>query len=222
MLVPAPPGDCACGTKLHAPLLATCPGTSARKRNPTRHLLGVVPWRSAGAARDTENDASAVLSFVLCACNAQRKCGGDMLTTSLQSGDKAMPPEHMQNSLGRLCLFVHNGIPSRPERKKRPLCNLPTHPLAVASRPLPCNVGGFGIPRSNKKGTIFRTGKPVPISVLLAANIASTGGAGVRHGEDGGDVFFARDGPGDDGVALLCVWVRARVCVCAWDCCVGH
>ena len=73
-----------------------------------------------------------------------------------------------------------------------------------------------------KRERFFRTGKPVPISVLLAANIASTGGAGVRHGEDGGDVFFARDGTGDDGVALLCVWVRARVCVCAWDCCVGH
>ena len=105
-------------------------------------------------------------------------------------------------------------FPSRA-KKKRPLYIIPTHPLAVANRPLPCNVGGFGIPRSNKQGTIFRTGKPVPISVLLAANIASTGGAGVRHGEDGGDVFFARDGPGDDGVALLCVCVRARVCVCA-------
>ena len=66
-----------------------------------------------------------------------------------------IPPEHMQNSIGRLCLVVQNGIPSRPERKKRPLCGRPTHPLAVASRPLPCNVGDFGIPCSNKKGTIF-------------------------------------------------------------------
>ena len=66
-----------------------------------------------------------------------------------------MPPGHMQNSVGRLCLRVQSGIPSRPERKKRPLCILPTHPLAVANRPLPCNVGGFGIPCSNKNGTIF-------------------------------------------------------------------
>ena len=222
MLVPAPPGDCACGTKLHAPLLATCPGTSARKRNPTRHLLGVVPWRSAGAARDTENDASAVLSFVLCACNAQRKCGGDMLTTSLQSGDKAMPPEHMQNSLGRLCLFVHNGIPSRPERKNVPSAISRPIPWLWPAGPSLAMLAASEYRAQTKRERFFRTGKPVPISVLLAANIASTGGAGVRHGEDGGDVFFARDGPGDDGVALLCVWVRARVCVCAWDCCVGH
>ena len=121
-----------------------------------------------------------------------------------------MPPGHMQNSVGRLCLRVQSGIPSRPERKKRPLCILPTHALAVANRPLPCNVGGFGIPCSNKKGTIFRTGKPVPISELLATNIASTGGAGVRRGEDGGDVFFARDGPGCDGVALLRLRARVR------------
>ena len=95
-----------------------------------------------------------------------------------------------------------NPFPSRA-KKKRPLCILPTHPLAVANRPLPCNVGGFGIPSLNKKGTIFRTGKPVPNSALLATNIASIGGAGVRHGEDGGDAFFARDGLGCDGVALL-------------------
>ena len=120
-----------------------------------------------------------------------------------------MPPGHMQNSIGRLCLRVQNGILPVPS-EKRPLCNLSTHPLAVANRPLPCNVGGFGIPSSNKKGTIFRTGKPVPISELLATNIASTGGAGVRRGEDGGDVFFARGGPGCDGVALLC----SCVCVC--------
>ena len=101
-----------------------------------------------------------------------------------------MPPEHMQKSLGRLCLCVQNGFPSRPERKKRPLCNLPTHPLHVATRPLPCNVAGFGIPFSNKKGTIFRTAKPVPYSALLVINIASFGGAGVRYDEDGGDVFF--------------------------------
>ena len=122
-----------------------------------------------------------------------------------------MSPRHPQNSLGRLCLRAQTRIPSRPERKKRPLYILPTHLWAVANRPLPCNVGGFGIPLSNKKGTIFRTGKPVPNSALLATNIASIGGAGVRHGEDGGDVFFARDGLGCDGVALLssCVWCGA-------------
>ena len=73
--------------------------------------------------------------------------------------------------------------------EKRPLYIDPTHLLAVTNRPLPCNVGSFGIPSSNKNGTIFRTGKPVPSSELLATNIASTGGAGVRRGEDGGDVF---------------------------------
>ena len=120
----------------------------------------------------------------------------------------------MQNSLGCLCLRVQTGIPFRPERKKRPLYIIPTHLWAVANRPLPCNVGGFGIPFSNKKGTIFRTGKPVPNSALLATNIASIGGAGVRYGEDGGDVFFARDGLGCDGVALLfsCVCCVGRNC----------
>ena len=127
-----------------------------------------------------------------------------------------MPPEHMQNSLGCLCLRVQHGIPSRPERKKRPLYVLPTHPLAVANRPLPCNVGGVGISCLNKKGTIFRIGKPVPSSALLGTNIAWIGGAGVRHGEDGGDVFFARDGLGCDGVALLSSCVCVRVLCGAW------
>ena len=55
-----------------------------------------------------------------------------------------------------------------------------------------------------KKERFFRTVKPVPNSALLATNIASLGGAGVRRGEDGGDVFFfARDGLSCDGVALL-------------------
>ena len=106
----------------------------------------------------------AVLNFLLWTCDMQRECCGDLPTP--------MPPGHMQNSLGRLCLRVQNGIPSRPERKKRPLYVLPTHPLAMASRPLPCNVVGFGIQISNKKGTIFRTGNPVPGSALLATNIA--------------------------------------------------
>ena len=34
MLVPPTRGDCACETKLHAPLPATCPGIATRKRNP--------------------------------------------------------------------------------------------------------------------------------------------------------------------------------------------
>ena len=181
-MVPAPPGDCACGTKLHAPLLAICPGTSARKRNPTRHLLGVVPWRSAGAARDTENDASAVLSFVLCACNAQRKCGGDMLTTSLQSGDKAMPPEHMQNSLGRLCLFVHTGIPSRPERKTSPLqspdpslgCGQPAPPLQCW---LPAEPNWGPVSRCEKNApSFFENGVPKPPTLQGRGRLATAKG----------------------------------------------
>ena len=70
-------------------------------------------------------------------------------------------------------------------------------------------------PRTRKE-RFFRTGKPVPNSALLATNIASIGGAGVRHGEDGGDVFFARDGLGCDGVALLCLCVCVGVLCGAW------
>ena len=155
----------------------------------------------------------AVLSFVLCACNAQRKCGGDMLTTSLQSGDKAMPPEHMQNSLGRLCLFVNNGIPSRPERKKRPLCNLPTHPLAVASRPLPCNVGGFGIPRSNKKGTIFAPGNLSPFRYCLQPTLHRLGVRGCGTARMEGTFFSLGTDPAT--MVLHCyVCGCVRVCAC--------
>ena len=75
--------------------------------------------------------------------------------------------------------------------------------MAVTIRPLPCNVGDFGIPFSNKNGTIFRTAKPVPTSAQLATNFALFGGAGVQCGESGGDVFFARDGLGCDDDALL-------------------
>ena len=68
-----------------------------------------------------------------------------------------------------------------------------------------------------RRERFFRTVKPVPNSALLATNIASIGGAGVRHGEDGrGRFFFARDGLGCYGVALLCLCVRV------WECCVEH
>ena len=127
-----------------------------------------------------------------------------------------MPPEHMQNSLGCLCLRVQHGIPSRPERKKRPLYVLPTHPLAVANRPLPCNVGGVGISCLNKKGTIFSHRETCP----------QFGSAGNQHCMDWGcggaarrgwrGRFFARDGLGCDGVALL------SSCVCVCECYVEH
>ena len=109
---------------------------------------------------------------------------------SLQSGDGAMPPERIQNSLGRLCLRVQNGIPFRPERKNVPSIFSQPIPWLWPTGPTPCNVGGFGTPFSNQKGTIFRTAKPVPNSALPATNIASIGGAGVRHGEHGWGRFF--------------------------------
>ena len=161
-------------------------------------------------------DLPPVLSFLLCPCDAQRRCGGDLLTTSLQSGDKTMPPEHMQNSLGYLCLRVQSGIPSRPERKKRPLCILPTHPLAVANRPLPCNVAGFGLLFSNKKGTIFSHRETCPQFGTAGNQHCIDWGCGgaARRGWRGR--FFARDGLGCYGVALLCLCVRV------WECCVEH
>ena len=62
----------------------------------------------------------AVCSFLPSACDVQHECGGGLLEPSLESGDRAMPPEHMQKSVRCLCLRVQNGIPSRPERKKTP------------------------------------------------------------------------------------------------------
>ena len=95
-----------------------------------------------------------------------------------------MSPRHPQNSLGRLCLRAQTRIPSRPERKKRPLYILPTHLWAVANRPLPCNVGGFGIPLSNKKGTIFSHRETCP----------QLGSAGNQHCIDWGCGGAARRG----------------------------
>ena len=123
-----------------------------------------------------------------------------------------IPPEHMQNSIGRLCLVVQNGIPSRPERKKRPLCGRPTHPLAVASRPLPCNVGDFGIPCSNKKGTIFSHRETCP----------QFGPAGNQHCIDWGCGGAARRGwrgrffrSGRTQLRWCCI---AMLCVCGFFC----
>ena len=149
------------------------------------------------------------------ACVLDRVCR-DLLTTSLQSGDKTMPPEHMQNSLGCLCLRVQSGIPSRPERKKRPLYIIPTHPLAAANRPLPCNVGGFGIPSSNKKGTIFSHRETCP----------QLGSAGNQHCIDWGCGGAARRGwmgtffslGTDSGAMVLHCYLR--VCGVEHGCCV--
>ena len=119
-----------------------------------------------------------------------------------------MPPGHMQNSVGRLCLRVQSGIPSRPERKNVPSAFSRPIPWLWPTGPSLAMLVASEYRAQTKRERFFRTGKPVPISELLATNIASTGGAGVRRGEDGGDVFFARDGLGCDGVALLCVCVR--------------
>ena len=122
-----------------------------------------------------------------------------------------MPPEHMQNSLGCLCLRVQHGIPSRPERKKRPLYVLPTHPLAVANRPLPCNVGGVGISCLNKKGTIFSHRETCP----------QFGSAGNQHCMDWGCGGAARRGwrgrffrSGRTRVRWCCTAIFVCVCVC--------
>ena len=127
-----------------------------------------------------------------------------------------MPPEHMQKSLGCLCLCVQNGFPSRPERKNVP---------SAISRPIPCmwppGPSLAMLPASEyrsrtRRERFFRTAKPVPYSALLVINIASFGGAGVRYDEDGGDVFFARDGLGCDGVALLSLCACVRMLCGAW------
>ena len=121
-----------------------------------------------------------------------------------------MPPEHMQNSLRCLCLRVQHGIPSRPERKKRPLYVLPTHPLAVANRPLPCNVGGVGISCLNKKGTIFSHRETCP----------QFGSAGNQHCMDWGCGGAARRGwrgrffrSGRTRVRWCCTAIFVCVCV---------
>ena len=107
-------------------------------------------------------------------------------------------------------------IPFPSRAKKRPLCNLPTHPLPVATRPLPCNVAGFGIPFSNKKGTIFSHRETCPL-LGSAGNqhciVWGCGGA-VRRGWRGR--FFARDGLGCDGVALLSLCACVRMLCGAW------
>ena len=108
------------------------------------------------------------------------------------------------------CVFRMDSLPV-PSEKKRPLCNLPTHPLPVATRPLPCNVAGFGIPFSNKKGTIFSHRETCPLLGSAGNQHCIDWGCGgvVRRGWRG-RFFFARDGLGCDGVALLslCACVR--------------
>ena len=127
-----------------------------------------------------------------------------------------MPPELMQNSLGCPCLRVQNGIPSSPERKKAPPLHSPSPPLGCGQPAPPLQCWRLRNTVPEQEWNDFRTGKPVPISELLATNIASTGGAGVRHGEDGGDVFFARDGLGCDGVALRSLCACVRMLCGAW------
>ena len=120
-----------------------------------------------------------------------------------------MPPEHMQKSLGRLCLCVQNGFPSRPERKNVP---------SAISRPIPClwppGPSLAMLPASEyrsrtRRERFFRTAKPVPYSALLVINIASIGGAGVWYDEDGGDVFFSLGT--DSAVMVLHCYLCVRV-----------
>ena len=121
--------------------------------------------------------------------------------------DKAANGPYLQGA----CIFPSDAYASvvRMESlsvpsEKTPLRIFPHHFLAVT-----CNVGFFGIRFSNKNGTIFRNGTPVPTSALLVANFALAGGAGVQCGENGGDAFFARDGLERDGDALL-TWRMRR------------
>ena len=158
-------------------------------------------------------DLPPVLSFLLCPCDAQRRCGGDLLTTSLQSGDKTMPPEHMQNSLGYLCLRVQSGIPSRPERKK-------TSPLYPPKPPPGCGQPAPPLQRWRLRNTVlkqegndfFAPRNLSPTRLRWQPTLHRLGVRGCGTASMDGEVFFARDGLGCDGVALL------SSCVC----CVEH
>ena len=113
------------------------------------------------------------------------------------------------------CVFRMVSLPVPSEK------NVPS----AISRPIPClwppGPSLAMLPASEyrsrtRRERFFRTAKPVPYSALLVINIASFGGAGVRYDEDGGDVFFARDGLGCDGVALLSLCACVRMLCGAW------
>ena len=128
-----------------------------------------------------------------------------------------MPPEHMQNSLGRLCLRVQSAIPSRPERKKRPSISSQATPWLWPTGPSLAMLAASEHRSQTRRERFFRTTKPVPNSAPLATNIASIGGAGVRHGEHGGDVFFSLGT--DSGAMVLQCYLRVCVLCGAWMLC---
>ena len=78
----------------------------------------------------------------------------------------------------RMCLGGQYGNPFRPERNKRTLYHFLQRALAAAIRPSLTMLAPLTHPSQTKRERLFRNGKPDPTSALLAANIASSGGAG--------------------------------------------
>ena len=104
------------------------------------------------------------------------------------------------------CVFRVESLPV-PSEKTSPL-HSPDPSLGCGQPAPPLQYWRLRSTTLNKKGTIFRTAKPVPSSALLASNLASIGGAGVRHGENGGDVFSLGT---DSGAMVLHCYLRACV-----------
>ena len=119
-----------------------------------------------------------------------------------------MPPRHMQTSLGCLCLRVQTGIPSRPERKTSPLYYPnPSPGCGQPAPPMQCwRLRNTVLKQEGND--YFAPGNQSPNSALLATNIASIGGAGVRYGEDG----WGRFSLGTDSGAMV-LHCYHRVCV---------
>ena len=95
------------------------------------------------------------MSFLLYTCDVQRKCGGDLnipKPTKRRRGHASKAHANFARMPMPAC-SDWDPFPSRA--KKTSLYIIPAHLRAVANRPLPCNVGGFGILFSNKKGTII-------------------------------------------------------------------
>ena len=115
------------------------------------------------------------------------------------------------------CVFRMGSLPV-PSEKNVPSAFSQLIPWLRPAGPSLATLAASECNSQTRRERFFRTGKPVPNSALLATNIASTGGVWEQHGDDGGDVFFARDGLGQVGVALL----FRRVCVCNTFNCVAE
>ena len=120
-----------------------------------------------------------------------------------------MPPRHMQTSLGCLCLRVQTGIPSRPERKKRPLYIIPTHLRAVVSRPLPMQCWRLRNTVLQQEGNdYFAPGNQSQIRLCWQPTLHPLGVRGCGTARMDGDVFSL----GTDSGAMV-LHCYHRVCV---------